>query len=165
MQSLGKNSERNYREAECVKFHTFFVCFVLFLPMWKSFSNFSNLTQAFLLPLISAVGSIEKWNLNLIVSLINKNFLCRFQKKSFEIQNSEPLWEILFSKGLYLLWSKQFDQHLKRKLNKVLKHSKNDFPASILFLNLKENQLVTVMISPRQRSSLFFNFHANWQVL
>lgn len=107
--------------------------------------------------------SIENWNLNSIISLSMRIVSVYFREKFWDTK----FWalEVVFSNGLYLFYSKQFDLHSERKLNKVFKQCINWFYCEHIFPNLKENQLVTAIISCRQNSFLFFDFQDNWQLL
>lgn len=71
-----KTGVKNYRVIECVKSHVFYVliCFIS-TSLEKFHSNFCNLTPSSSLSLWSPLaGSIENWNLNLIVSLSTRIF-------------------------------------------------------------------------------------------
>lgn len=117
-----KTGVKNYRVIECVKSHVFYVliCFIS-TSLEKFHSNFCNLTPSSSFSLWSPLaGSIENWNLNLIVSLSTRIF-------SISEENiwDTKFWVYLrscFLKGsLSLLKQTIWSTLKKKKLNKVFK--------------------------------------------
>lgn len=149
-----KTGVKNYRVIEYVESHVFsvLICFIS-TSLEKFHSNLCNLTASFSLSLWSPlVGSIENWNLNLIISLSTRIFSISEEK----IWDTK-FWVYLrswFLKGPLSLLKQTMWSTLKKKtqnLTSVL-NSKSDFTASIFFLSWKESQLLKVMISPRHYS-------------
>lgn len=137
--------------------YVFYFDVFYFYHLKKFHSNFCNLTPSFSLSLWSPLaGSIQNWNLNLIVSLSRRIFSVS-EKKIWDTK----FWVYLrscFLKRTSVSSKANSLINIKKKKNLTrFLNSKSDFTASIFFLNWKENQLLKIMISPRHYSSLFFN--------
>lgn len=96
--------------------------------------------------------------------IIYEDCLCLLQGKILRYKILS-LFEKLFSQTVCISSKVNNLIYIQKENNKVFKQSIKWFYCKHIFPNLKENQLVTVIISCRQHSFLFFNFQENWQLL